>query len=321
MEAYSAAFSDVGRVEWSPYTVYFHPRNYSSPVVNTDRLGFRIAHDQHGAAVSVANAPATPVNLLAGSSTAFGIGASADDATLASLLATAGRTGETWLNLGGRSFNAIQEYILGALHQHMLPKVNEIVVLSGFNNLGLARQPTRFLGEHGTFFMRSRYDEVTQPHQRVPRGLRRAAPRSRDTAIEETLDLDAQIEFALETTQRALTLWASLAQLLGARLTFVLQPLANWVREVGSQEETEIFDELDRVGGFTDAYGDILDDDVRRRFSSGLANNAREIGLQYLDGVELFRKSLTPGTWAFVDRIHFTDAGHRIFADALVGAL
>ena len=45
---------------------------------------------------------------------------------------------EFWINFGGRSFNSTQELILFTLHRHLLPPIKEIVLFSGFNDLGLA---------------------------------------------------------------------------------------------------------------------------------------------------------------------------------------
>ncbi|MFD0772618.1 SGNH/GDSL hydrolase family protein [Streptomonospora algeriensis] len=319
MTSYDEAFSDSGEINWVPYTVFFHPRNHSSPVVNTDRLGFRYSTDAHGKPVSLADyGGAGPVNLLAGSSTAFGIGASSDAATLASLLSEAG---PTWLNFGGRSFNAIQEYLLLALHQHLLPSVGEIVLLSGFNNLGLARQPASTLGEHGTFFMRGRYERLREQAPTLASVLLRGQRPDRGEPDPATLPLDEQIEFAVQTTGRALELWTVLARHLGARLTFVLQPLANWVRETPCPEEAKIFSELDEVGGFTETYGDILSVDAHTRYSRGLERIADDLGIRYVDSAPIFAGSLKPDDWAYVDRIHLTDEGHRRFADLLSAAI
>ncbi|GAA3746507.1 SGNH/GDSL hydrolase family protein [Salinactinospora qingdaonensis] len=319
MPSYDEAFSDSGEINWTPYTIFFHPRNYSSPVVNTDRLGFRLSTDAGGRRVSLAEyAGPEPVNIMAGSSTTFGIGASSDATTLASLLSEAG---PTWLNFGGRSFNAIQEYLLLALHQHLLPPVGEIVLLSGFNNLGLARQPVSTLGEHGTFFMHGRYERLREQPTKLSsilRGSSRADHGEPDTA---RLPLDEQIEFAITTTARALELWSILARHLGARLTYVLQPLANWVRENPCPEEAEIFAELDEVGGFTEMYGEILAAEVHTRYSRGLEQVTNDLGIRYVDSVPLFAESLKPEDWAYVDRIHFTDEGHRTFTDLLTSVI
>ncbi|WP_342964927.1 hypothetical protein [Paraburkholderia sp. JHI2823] len=72
-------FTDAGEVRWLPYMMYFHPANYRSTVVNTDCSGFRYS-DRGGIRYSVSDrAGMHSGRLLAGSSTVFGIGASAED--------------------------------------------------------------------------------------------------------------------------------------------------------------------------------------------------------------------------------------------------
>ncbi len=318
MTAYTEAFSDSGDVAWNPYTIFFHPPGHRSPVVNTDELGFRLGAGPGGAPVSVARPGDGPVNLVAGSSTAFGIGSSSDEHTLASLLSSSERSAGTWLNFAGRSFNAVQEYLLGALHHHRFEQVDRIVLLSGFNNLGLSRQPSAVLDDHGTFFMRQRYESMRGDGGLLPRLLRRGQGPPATSAQGSVLPLDQQITFAVETVARSLALWGALARHLGADLTFVLQPLASWVRTQPCSEEAEIFAELDEVGGFTQEYGDILDAGVHAAYSRGLQGAASTAGVRYLDSVVPFAEAVGPDDWMYVDRIHFTDRGHAAFTDLLM---
>lgn len=138
MAEYEQKFTDAGEVRWLPYLMYFHPTDHCSPVVNTDSSGFRYS-ESLGTNYSVIDGGKNngPVRLLAGSSTVFGIGASADSWTLASRLTHNDSRGQRWINFGGRSFNSTQELVLFTLNRHHLPRVDEIVLFSGFNNLGL----------------------------------------------------------------------------------------------------------------------------------------------------------------------------------------
>lgn len=136
MAEYEQKFTDGGEVRWLPYLMYFHPTDHRSEVVNTDTSGFRYS-ELLGIQYSVANSRhAKSVRVLAGSSTVFGIGASSDAWTLPSRLAENDPDSKPWINFGGRSFNSTQELTLFTLYRHLLPKVDEIVLFSGFNNLG-----------------------------------------------------------------------------------------------------------------------------------------------------------------------------------------
>jgi hypothetical protein len=314
MAEYAQKFADDGNVRWLPYLMYFHPRDHRSPVVNTDRFGFRYS-ECGGHRYSVGDLDGIDrIRILAGSSTVFGIGASSDGKTLASQLTRYDQRGVPWVNFGGRSFNSAQELLLGLLYAHLLPAVEEIVVLSGFNNLGLARLPEAARGDHGAFFMCGQFfDALGGPDPGPGAGLAEveAAP----------TPLAQQLSYAADLTGRHLALWRMLADRLGCGLTYVLQPLANWVRPEPSAEEAAIFRELDGAGGFTRAYGDILGPEVQARYAGLVARQAERSGVPFLDLTPLLAGWAAPGEWLFIDRIHFTDYGHELVSRRLIPVL
>lgn len=324
MAAYEKKFTDGGEVRWLPYLMYFHPPEHRSPVVNTDASGFRYS-ECNGVRYSVADHEGiASARLLAGSSTVFGIGASADRWTLSSRLSENDRRGAPWLNFGGRSFNSTQELILFALYRHLLPKIDEIVLFSGFNNLGLARQPSQNRLEHGAFFNYNQFFDVFRPELAERRkgwsllGRRDAE----DAPPEPPPSLDAQIEYAADLTLRHLSGWRALAADLGVtKLTFILQPLAGWIRSKGCKEEESLFEELDRVGRFSDVYGDILTRDVREAYVARLSDGAKQLSVNFIDITPIIAEALNPEQWMFVDRIHFTDNGHDFVSKLILDVI
>ncbi|MGV9452187.1 SGNH/GDSL hydrolase family protein [Streptomyces sp. NPDC003635] len=323
MQDYEAKFTDGGDVRWLPYLMYFHPADHRSKTVNTDSVGFRYAHDAYGRPLSVADHEGVDsVRLLAGSSTVFGIGAAGDDWTLPSRLTVHDPRPEPWLNFGGRSFNSTQEALLLTLYRHLLPKVEEIVLFSGFNNLGLARQPQSRRGDHGAFFNCNQFFDALPAEaadsasmlQRL-RGLGSSRPAQQEEPVPA---LDEQLSYATDLTLRHLKLWRLVADDLGAKLTYVLQPLAGWVRPKGSPEEEEIFAELDAIGGFTTVYGDILRTEVNLDYAARIEAGAKELGVGFVNLSPVLAERLAADQWLFVDRIHFTDAGHDFVAQQLL---
>lgn len=240
MDAYSDEFADSGNINWLPYTMYFHPFNYRSEVVNTDSSGFRYSAlgDQR---YSVADNPKIDTcRVVAGSSTAFGTGASSDRYTLASRMSENDPRGVPWINFGGRSFNSTQEMILFSLHRHQLPEVKDVILLSGFNDLGLARLPERLRMEHGAFFMcNDFFDSMRKKKQ--SRFSQWFAAAVADEVVDILPSLEDQVSYAAALTLRNLANWHAMCEQMGVHLTFVLQPLANWVRETGSREEAALF--------------------------------------------------------------------------------
>lgn len=152
MAAYAKEFADTGRINWMPYLMYFHPADFRSEVVSTDGHGFRFSEAKGQRYSATGGTTTRSIRLLVGSSTVFGIGASADRHTLASRMSEHDSREELWVNFGGRSFNSTEELILFLLHRHLLRELREIVFFSGFNDLGLARLPKPMRGQHGGFF-------------------------------------------------------------------------------------------------------------------------------------------------------------------------
>ncbi|GAA1332031.1 SGNH/GDSL hydrolase family protein [Saccharothrix algeriensis] len=318
MLQYAEKFDDRGDIRWLPYLMYFHPTDHRSEVVNTDALGFRLSHGADGHASAGGRVPDGPVRLIAGSSTVFGIGASRDEATLASRLWTEHAPSTPWLNFGGRSHNSTQELMLFLLYRHLVPQVEEIVLFSGFNNLGLARLPESKRGDHGGFFNSAEFFEAIDDLRAKGRKSAFSRLRSRPAPAPEPVpELDEQIAIAVDLTLRHLDIWRLLAQATGAKLTYVLQPLATWVREEHAPQERALFAELDAISDFGRAYGDIAAMSSGRRYAAGLAEGCARLGVPFVDLNPVLADAVGPRDWVFVDRIHFTDEGHDLVSGLL----
>jgi len=326
MLEYAKKFDDRGEIRWLPYLIYFHPADYRSDVVNTDRVGFRISHGPSGEQASAGgDVPDGPVRLLAGSSTVFGIGATSDAATLPSRLWSKHAPSAPWLNFGGRSHNSTQELLLFVLYRHLLPRVDEIVLFSGFNDLGLSRLPASMQGDNGAFFNCVEYFEALasvskqkKPSHGFGRGSRHQA---QQPAPEPVPDLPEQIARAVDLTTRHLATWRLLADGLGARLTYVLQPLATWIRDEPAREERRLFAELDAISDFGRAYGDIASRESWRAYSTALSEGCAGVGVRFLDMNTVLADAVADDDWLFVDRIHFTDEGYDVVAALLAESL
>ena len=324
MEHYTERLYDDGRLRWLPYVLYFHPYGHRSHVANTDRAGFRLSRAGDRCASAAGTVPAGPVNVLAGSSAAFGVGASTDAATVASRLWAEHAPARPWLNFGGRSHNSAQELVLFTLHRHLLPEVREIVLLSGFNNLGLARLPDAVQGEHGAFYQVGEFEEKLNGPPGGRRRRRSGGDGGGPAAEGSTAPIPPaahQVATAAERTLRHLAGWQLLAGALGARLSFVLQPLASWVRDVPAEPECRLFAELDELFSFSEMYGDITPPAVGRDYSAALRAGCARLGVPYLDLSPLLAAAAGPRDWLFVDRAHLTDAGYDLAARLLAGHL
>ncbi|MCC3767829.1 Inducer of phenazine A [Streptomyces sp. UNOC14_S4] len=323
-------FHDRGETNYLPYVMYFGRADYRSEVINTDRLGFRFSHGPAGQRASVGGTvPQGPVNLLVGASTVLGIGSTSDATTMPSRLWSAHAPSAPWLNFSGRSYNSAQELTLLALHRHLLPEIEELVVFTGFNNLTLATLPSWQRGEHGAFFFCNEYfdamDEIRAGSRKPsPRGFLRGGDRGADKGgparpDEPKRPVAELIDTAVEYTVRHLE---GLRRLAGpdTRVTYVLQPMATWLREEPARQEKLLFDELDRiskVGTFEGLYGDIGALSAGRAFADALSAACDKAGLRFFDLNPPLAEAITRDDWLFVDRFHYTDFGADLVSRVL----
>jgi hypothetical protein len=224
------------------------------------------------------------------------VGATGDAATISARLWNAHAPRLPWLNIAGQSHNSAQELMLFTLFLHELPPVEDIVLVSGVNNLVLSRLPEEKQGRHGAFFDCGPAPDVVPPPER-------------------------RVAHATELTLRHLGAWKTLADGLGARLAFVLQPLAPWVREEPLPREKLLFEELDEVSNFRRFHNDISTMAVGRAYADRLAAGCAGLHVPFLDMNVALADVAGPEDWLFIDRVHCTDLGYDLVARQLADRL
>lgn len=334
------AFNDSGQRRYVPYLMYFHRPNFTSETINTDRCGFRISTGPGGIKTSAAgDIPAGPVRLLVGGSTAFGIGATSDSSTLASMLWSRYAPSAPWLNFAGWSFSPTQEVLLFTLYRHLLENISEIVILSGINAIMLARLPEWQQGDHGAFFFCGEYFQKMEELRKGGRknskfSLRRAKPAvgivpTFDATIatfdDVRRDIPMVINSAANMTLRQLDVWRRLAGP-DTRISFVLQPMARWIRQTPAPQEKLLYDEYDddrfsELGGWEAVHGDVATTEVSHAFATALREGCEKHGVRFFDLNPVVAEVIAPQDWLFVDRIHYNDTGSDIVARIMAEAL
>lgn len=325
-------FDQRAETNWTPYLMYFQRPSYTSGVINTDSLGFRVSHGAGESASVGGRLPAGPVRLFAGSSTAFGIGATSDAATISSRLWSRYAPSAPWLNFSGRSHNSAQELILFLLHHDLLPPIEHIVIFSGLNDIALAQLPAEQRGEHGAFFFCGEYFEKMEELRAKYRGPKgrsgstRGSRRAPAPVVAEVPKppLPELIETAVRNTSRHLESWRLLAGPAGARITFVLQPLANWWQERPNDQEQLLFDELEVIsaaGPFSKNYATIATREACAQYADALSSACAKKGVEFLDFNAVMSRAASPSDWLYVDRAHFNDTGYDLSARLLAESL
>lgn len=319
-------------VRWLPYTMFFHLQNYKSDVINTDQFGFRLS-DYQGKKVSVANLPHDgPINLIIGGSTTLGTGATHDGATLASRLAH--HTGEPWLNLGGRGYNAVQEVIQFMMHQHRFKRINNVVVYSGMNTLTLEGIPDDLATEHGRYYYSYEYQHYMDQYNqdlkrrartyasdlkereggRLARLMRTLKPKDNPADIiitDEHTNTAERVQRAAWVVSNALRQWKLLLTGSGAKLSFVLQPMSYWTRDSLTTEEQEVFHAIDSCpNNFWRLFSNILGKEIHPAFAGAIRSACEDEGIPFSDANETMKTSPLLNDTLFVDRVHFNDKGY-----------
>lgn len=331
-------------VRWVPYSMFSHWKNYSSGVISTDEYGFRYGLDSFKRKVSVANFDRNkPVNLLIGGSTSLGTGATSDEFTIPSRLAN--YTGEAWLNLGIRGFNATQELILFMMHQHRFNKINNVVILSGINTLTLEGLPDEFASEHGRYYYSYEFmhymDKYNQDIKRrkssYASGIEGGGILTRFRHFLESLSNDNPTDKILtdenvDTKQRilraacyttnALKQWKSLLLPHGAKLTFALQPIATWTKDELTEEEKDIFHAIDYCpNNWWRLFGKICSPETHKLFSSQIQKECDELGVKFCDVNALLRDTSAIKNTFYVDHVHFNDTGYDEVSKLIYNAI
>jgi lysophospholipase L1-like esterase len=316
---------DRAETRWLPYLMFFNRASYRSGTVNTDRMGFRYSQSRHGNLAPAGEQKlSTPVNLLVGNSTTFGVGATSDAATVPARLSVH-HPEFPWLNFGARGYGSTQELLLFLLHRHLLPEIRNIVILSGFNELATTGLPLSLQGEYGGFFFSGEFytkmEEVKAEHRRS-RSKRDRRPRPVDVSTVPSLGADERIRRAVELTSRNLDHWAAFAAAMDVRLCFVLQAMGPWTHQIPTPEEKALFDELDsQHSNFWALFTEISGKECGERYAEQLARACDKRGIPFIDLNVLLAAASPPDRWLFVDRAHFNDYGYDLIARVISGEL
>lgn len=313
--------------EFCPYAMLSGPLNYHDEVVTTDKHGFRWSECSKDIFKIEDIDKYEKVNVLIGGSTVFGVGASSNASTISSLLAK--ETKEVWLNLGLRGGVAFQEYIHLIRFIYKANKVNNLVFMSGNNDLYI-----NLVSELTSDFDRrfGELESMSYPYSCKKRFL--AGWVSSLTGIaeyrllrmsvkknlsflfkkrvinEKGLSLDEKFDRLIEQYSRNFLLYSALQNQLDCKVSFVLQPFFSWTGKIASDLEQDVFSELERLqnGSMWSFYKQQMDINLYQRYRDKLKVLAEKYDIQFVDSNPYFVEEKT----LFVDAVHLNDNGNKI---------
>ena len=287
--------------DWHPYVMFMSNTNFVSDIVNTDNFGFRKSIYK-GKNVSITNCQEyDKVSLVIGGSSAFGVGATSDAKTLPSIIGK--KSSHPWINFGGRAYNSTQEIILLTRYLSKLPKIANIVVFSGLNNLYLSKNAENVFPP---FFFSDYYHKrmILSRRKRIKNTLQEVKTRIRQSVeIESSFDVESSLEATLED----LFVLRELSKALNFKLFYVLQPFAPWFKDSLTGEEKEIFGYLDLVDKRSLLWKNLQNLSIYDLYRSSLSKYCKMNDIGFLN----LNENLNIADWLFVDRIHMTDLGYE----------
>ncbi len=329
-------YDSMAPVKFVPYAMLAGPSSYKESRINTDKHGFRITQNQNES-FSLENIENyDEVNIIIGGSTAFGVGASSDNGTIASILSE--KTNEVWLNMGIRSCNSFQEIIHLNRFLYKSKKINKIVIFSGTNDLYL-----RLVNDFHTDFdfgFGTKYSSIshlhpykqalsvffsslynTDPEEIGDKSISEiifwpiVKSKYRDKSTKYSISLNEKIKLFLDLYKRNFEIYSGLSRAYNCNIQFILQPLIFWSdKEVSNNEEAVLgyLDDLQRGDYWTEVKKILSDQSLKNLIIENLNLLADQNKLSFLDSNDLFRGVSED---CFVDSVHLTDYGNKIIAD------
>ena len=310
---------------WVPYLMWFHSGNIENSTVSTDKYGLRVTTGKNGVTPieyeKYMSHSATGVGkaVLLGASTVFGVGASSDKYTIPSLLNK--KMDINWFNLGGRAFNSTQELLLFQLH---LPPVDEVVILSGVNNLTLAFLSGKTSAIYNSFYYQTVYEKAMSlaqgpnPYRGFVGTIKKAIVNKKLKSIVKHNEIQTSISDRytqiLNCTHRDLKLLKALGNSLGFKVKYCLQPMASWMCKDFAKEELQLFEILDKLGRDWKVLSNYLNE-MHEKYSKDLSEICGSLKIPFQD--LNCRQELLAKDWLFVDRVHLTDKGNELIADII----
>ena len=312
---------DRARINWTPYVMFTNLANNRSPVYNTDGYGFRSTwYADRSISYHEFQEHDGSKGIVCGGSVAFGIGASSDAMTIPSLLNV--NTDTLWFNFGGRAFNSTQELLMFLFFR---PDIDKVILFSGVNTLLTHFLSNKFSYPFGSFFHENNFHALQSPSNvrqlirqiipgRIIRRFLRSLPPSDCTTLSEPFE--SKMKSSLQIVERDLEVWKILKESMKFSLTYVLQPFAPCTGKQFSPEETELFEILDhRLGpDWQNVYGEVASS--YGEYANRLQDMCAQKDIPFANGNDI----LPNEGWMFCDRVHLTDQGNMVFAEAMRSA-
>ncbi|MDA9937638.1 hypothetical protein N9D09_00930 [bacterium] len=315
------AYNEMPGGMFPPYLMLQNPSNYKSDVISTDEYGVRLS-SYKDSFIGVNEASNFDfVNLVVGASTAFGVGSSSDNKTLSSVLSVFNN--EPWLNLGIRGCNSFQEIIHLTHLIGRLPRIKNMIILSGINDLYRNVMDSEISNYDKRFGYQNDYLSMYSPRKIAQcyfisllsnKTVREVLESDwkRDTKKVGDYDADSVKKNLSYICNRNFKIYSNFKY--AQKVTFVLQPFASISKDQFTHNETQAFANTEKLQRNTNwlTHKDRLIS-LHKYYKDLLINAAKDNCIALYDANEWFGDDLD----LFVDHVHLTDLGYYKIAEKL----
>jgi len=261
------------------------------------------------------------VNIVVGGSTAFGVGASHDGATVSSCLHK--HTGEIWINLGIRGAVSFQEYIALVQVITKFASVDKIFFLSGINDLYRNLSDSELCEYDKRFGFENELLSYFSPRRIALGYLLTILTRKNlnefltgEPPTEEAYDPDKSMQQYSRQYARNFQLYAALAKQFCCEIIFGFQPFFHYAKKMGCGREVEAIkrSEINQKNTNWCEVRDRITNAIQMA-STFLQKEAAENNIKYID----LNTSFGESEELFVDSVHLTDVGYSRISEVICG--
>ena len=307
-------YSELGH-EWKPFIMNTQESKFRSNVVNTDNFGLRF-NDQ-----KISNSIFDKKNILKektaviiGASTVFGVGCTQDKSTISSFLTNS--TDTHFYNIGARAYSGFQEITLFNSLINDLKTIDQIIIFSGVNDIFMNNYINNYDKILGPMFFESEFKQKmlknsTNWKERFIQNFYQLFLKSKPP---NEKNKPSKNEDILKIIKRNLICWSNVKYGMKVKLTYFLQPMANWCKKELSDQEKIIFNELNKSSVKTNECLKYLNLDLYYEYKKFLSDLCKELGIDFFDCNDYFSNKEFDKKWLFVDRIHLTDLGNKLIS-------
>lgn len=326
---------------WEPYTMFKHPKNFRSKILNTDDFGCRYTENK-SSKYSLFNKNETrKIDEVAifGGSTAFGVGSTHDSKTISSIISE--NSNYQVYNMGFRAYNNFQELTLFNQIYTKFKNLKYLIFVSGLNDIFLSHyiENNHNLESPPFYYQYEFENRMNFPHHSfykkllfysLPRNLR-----SKINWISDDKDIILKKVFKnnnynynrikydwKKNYEKNLKIWGILSKNLGFKILFVLQPFFQWVDKNPSIEEQKIFEELKNSNSQKVIHALMS---IKKQSYNEAIIFFKEVceknNISFLDMNKLINQSESSNKWFFVDSLHLNDYGYDFVAKNILNYL